>query len=59
MIANTVELGFSAEVLEELVVILMCLHVRIVQCEWQVLAVDKEIIENIGVSAAWWYPIWG
>jgi hypothetical protein len=47
VVTDAVELGFPAEILEGCVIILMCLHVGVVCCEQQVLAVDKDVLEDV------------
>ena len=52
VVANTVELRFSAELFERRGVVLVCSHVQVTQCEGQGAAVNQDILENIGVLAS-------
>jgi hypothetical protein len=57
VVANTVELRFSAELFERRGVVLVCSHVQVTQCEGQGAAVNQDILENIGVLASGWDPV--
>jgi hypothetical protein len=52
VVANAVELRFPAELLERLVIILVCLHVLVMDREGQSPAVNQDVLENIGVLAS-------
>ena len=52
MITDAVELGLSAQVAKQFLIILLCLDVQVIRCEQEAAAVHQDGLQYIQVAAS-------